>query len=136
MGLVFGGIMAATSTLFPALYNTDAEVKELSTIMICVGACYMPLNAIAHSTYFTLRSGGKTLITFIFDSGFKTFISLPIALILTYATNISIIPLFIICNATEIFKCILGLIFVKSGIWIKNLATPESTPQSPTPQTE
>ena len=124
LGLFFGGIMAATSTLFPALYNTSEEVKQLASALICVGACYIPLNALAHSTYFTLRSGGKTLITFIFDSGFKAFITVPVTLILTYTTNLPIIPLFIICTSTEVFKCILGICFVKSGVWCKNLATP------------
>ena len=136
LGLFFGGIMAATSTLFPALYNTSEEVKQLASALICVGACYIPLNALAHSTYFTLRSGGKTLITFIFDSGFKAFITVPVTLILTYTTNLPIIPLFIICTVTEIFKCILGLIFVKSGLWLKNLATPEDTSSTPQSQND
>lgn len=131
---LFAGIMAATSTVFPLIYKTSSEVRELSSVLICITACYMPINAFAHSTYFTLRSGGKTAITFIFDSGYKCFITLPIALVLTYATPMPIIPLYAICLGTDIFKCILGFIFVKSDMWLKNLTTtpqkPDQTPQS------
>jgi Na+-driven multidrug efflux pump len=120
---VFAGIMAATSTVFPLIYKTSSEVRELSSVLICITACYMPINAFAHSSYFTLRSGGKTAITFIFDSGYKCFITLPIALILTYATPMPIIPLYAICLGTDLFKCILGFIFIKSDMWLKNLTT-------------
>ncbi|MBE5731592.1 MAG: MATE family efflux transporter [Clostridiales bacterium] len=120
---VFAGIMAGLSSLFPLIYNTSTDVRELATIMICITAGYMPINAFAHSTYFTIRSGGKSAITFIFDSGFKCIITLPIALILTYATSMPIIPLYAICLGTDLFKCVIGFIFVKSNMWLKNLTT-------------
>lgn len=128
--VLFGGIMAATSSLFPLIYNTSAKVRNLASVLICISAIIMPFNAFAHSAYFTLRSGGKTAITFIFDSGYKCLITLPIVLVLTYATSLPIIPLYSICLSTEIFKCFLGGAFLKSNIWLKNLTTPEQSTQS------
>ena len=46
------------------------EVKTLASSFITIMGILMPLDAYTHATYFTLRSGGKTLITFIFDSGY------------------------------------------------------------------
>ncbi len=130
---LFAGIMAGISAVFPLIYNTTSQVRELATVLICISAAYMPFNAFAHSTYFTLRSGGKTAITFIFDSGYKCLVSLPIALILTYATAMPIIPLYIVCTGSEIFKCVLGFFFVKSNMWLKNLTT-QTQPSKTEPQ--
>jgi hypothetical protein len=129
-----GIIMSICAPFIPNLYNTTDFVKELASKFLIVSAIMLPFNAFANSTYFTLRSGGLTGVTFIFDSGYKCFITLPIALVLTYATSMPIIPLYAICLGTDLFKCILGFIFIKSDMWLKNLTTtpqkPDQTPQS------
>ena len=66
--VVFGGAMAALSGVCPVLYDTEDTVRKLATQLICVGAGIMTFNAYTSSVYFTLRSGGKTSVTFIFDS--------------------------------------------------------------------
>lgn len=119
---LFGGAMAAVSGLFPRLYDTEDSVRKLATQLICVGAAIMPFNAYTTSAYFTLRSGGKTLVTFLFDSLFVWVVIVPIAFCLSRFTAVPIVPLYIICQGTDLLKCALGYIMIKRGDWIQNLA--------------
>ena len=110
------------SGFIPEFYNTTDSVKSLATKIMRISAIAMPLEAFANAAYFTLRSGGKVLITFIFDSIFVWCVTVPLAFILSRFTNLPIVPLFTICTFLAFFKDILGFTFVKKGIWIKNLA--------------
>ena len=71
--LVFGSLMAATSGLFPMLYKTNDEVRTLATQLICISAIMLPFNGYTNAAYFTLRSGGQTFVTFLFDSCFVSY---------------------------------------------------------------
>ena len=120
-GGFFGFVMIGLSGLFPTLYNTTDSVRELATRLIWVSACMMPFNSYTNSTYFTLRSGGQTMVTFLFDSCFVWGCCVPIAFCLSRFTAITIVPLYIICQATDLIKCALGTYMLKQGKWIQNL---------------
>ena len=62
--ILIGGVMALLAPLFPIIYNTTEEVKALATWFIRIAAFCMPIHGFLHATYFTIRSGGKTFITF------------------------------------------------------------------------
>ena len=119
--LLVGGLLAATSGLIPQLYNTTDEVKHLAKLFIIIGACYMPLDAFCNASYFTLRSGGKTKITMLFDSGYTWAVMIPVTAYLAYLTDMPIVTLYIVSYLPQIPKCIAGYLLVKSGKWIKNL---------------
>ena len=118
---VLGGLLAAASGLIPELYNTTAEVKALAASFLVISACSMPFHAFSHACYFTLRSGGQTKITMLFDSGYVWCMCIPVAFVLSRFTSIHIVPMFFICTALEIVKCIAGYLFVKSGKWIRTI---------------
>ena len=122
-GVVFGGLIASVSGLFPQIYNTTDAIRNLAAILICLNALAMPFNSYTNATYFTLRSGGQTLVTFLFDSCFVWCVCVPTAFILTRFVGISIIPLFAICQALDLIKCCLGYIMLKQGKWIQNLTS-------------
>ena len=120
-GLIFGGVMAATSGLFPRLYNTTDSIRHIATCLILIVAAIMPVNAYTTSAYFTLRSGGKTMVTFIFDCGFTCAVMVPVAFCLSRFTAIPIIPLYAICQSTDLIRCALGYWMIRRGDWIQNL---------------
>ena len=120
-GAVFGVLMAAVSGLFPEIYNTTDAVRHLAAQLICVSAVMMPFNSYTNATYFTLRSGGQTLVTFLFDSCFVWVCCVPLAFCLSRFTGISILPLYIICQGTDFIKCAVGAFMLKQGKWIQNL---------------
>ena len=120
-GVVFGALVASVSGLFPKLYNTTEEVRQLAMWLICINAFMMPFNSYTNATYFTLRSGGQTLITFLFDSCFVWCVCIPLAYCLSRFTDMPIIPLFAICQSTDFIKCVIGARMIKQGKWIQNL---------------
>ena len=119
--IVIGVFLLIFAPVFPMLYKTHNEVKELATNFIRIAALCMPIAAFMHATYYTLRSGGKTIITFIFDSVFLWCINIPVAYVLSRLTNLPIVPLYLICQLVDIIKCIVGFVLVKKGVWIQNL---------------
>lgn len=120
-GLLFGALVAAVSGLFPRIYNTTAEVRHLATQLICVSASMMPFIAYTNATYFTLRSGGQTFVTFLFDSCFVWAVCVPTAFCLSRFVSLPILPLYTICQGLELIKCAIGVFMLKQGKWIQNL---------------
>ena len=118
---IFGSLLAVSAKYIPNLYETTDEVKSLATSFLLICAVSMPFNAFTHGCYFTLRSGGQTKITMAFDSCFVWVICIPLAYCLAHFTSIPISPMFIICTATELIKCVIGYFFVKSDRWVKNI---------------
>lgn len=122
---VIGTILILTSPLFPMMYNTTHEVKTLAADFIRIAAVCMPLAAFMHASYFTLRSGGKTMITFLFDSVFMWCVNIPCAYLLSRFTNLPIVPLYFFCQMIDIIKCVIGFVLVKKGVWIHNIVSAE-----------
>ena len=121
-GALFGMLTIALSGAFPHIYNTTAQVRTLAARLILISALFMPFDALANAAYFTLRSGGQTYITFLFDSGFVWVVMVPLAFVLSRFANMAILPLYLICQSTNMLKGALGVIFLKQGKWIQNLA--------------
>lgn len=116
-----GMALALSAPLFPMMYNTSSEVKDLAASFIRIAALCMPIAAFMHASYFTLRSGGKTVITFLFDSVFLWVVNIPMAYVLSRYTGLHIVPLYLFCQLIDIIKCIIGFVLVKKGVWIHNI---------------
>jgi len=121
--LVMGTLLFVLSPVIPQIYNTEPHVRHMAMEMLWVVAGTMPLYSIAHCCYFTLRSGGKTIITFIFDSGFTWGICVPIAWLLANMTAMPIIPLYFVVQALEFIKVAIGLYLVYKGVWVHNIVS-------------
>lgn len=119
--VVIGLVLILLAPLFPMLYNTSAQIKELASWFLRIAAMCMPLAAFTHASYFTLRSGGKTIVTFLFDSVFLWCISIPVAFVLSRYTDMNIVALYLCCQSLEIIKCIIGFVLVKKGVWLQNI---------------
>ncbi len=114
-------ILFLVSGIFPRIYNTSPEIQNLAAGMIRVMAVFMPFDCYANATYFTLRSGGKTLITFLFDSCFSWAVWVPTAFCLVHFTDLSILVIYGIILSLQGVKCIIGYQMVKRGIWIHDI---------------
>lgn len=119
--VVIAGLMAAAAPFFPHIYKTEPAVKQLAARIILMQAVFMPQNAFLHATYFTLRSGGKTIVTFLFDSVFIWVISVPLAYILSRYTGLYVVYILAMVQIADWIKCIIGFILVKKGVWMKNI---------------
>lgn len=116
-------IMLLLARFFPLLYNTNDEARMLATYFIMLTAVFMPQNAFLHASYFTLRSGGKTIITFLFDSVFIWCVSVTIAFILSRYTALPVIAVYAFVQMGDWIKCVIGFVLVKKGIWLQNIVS-------------
>jgi len=119
--VVVGSALALLSGVIPHIYNTELEIRLLASEFIRVQAMCMALGAFANCSYFVLRSGGKTFITFLFDSCFAWAITIPAAFLLSRYTDLYVATIYLIVLALDLIKCVLGFILVKKGVWVKNI---------------
>lgn len=121
-GVVFGLVLAAIAKPFPLIYNTTDSVRQLSSVMILICGIFLPFVGYVHAIYFTMRSGGKTWITFFFDGGYSWLFIIPIAALLCYLFKAPILTVYIFCRgAAYLVKCVIGYFTLKRGTWIQNL---------------
>lgn len=122
--LIMATLLALFAPAIPNIYNTEPHVRQIATQLICVVAVMMPAYSFSHCCYFTLRSGGKTIITFLFDSVFTWCVNVPAAWLLAYKTGLGIVPLYFGVQALEMVKVVVGFVLVKKGVWIHNIVAP------------
>ena len=118
---ITAALLLAVGHLFPAIYNTSDHIKDLATSFIRIQALLMPFCSLSHACYFTLRSGGKTIITFVFDSVFTWVIMVPCAFLLSKYSAFGIVIVYLLTNCTEFIKNAMGVIMVKSNSWLNKL---------------
>lgn len=119
--VVMGSLMFITAPLIPQIYNTTENVREIAKNLLWVVAGIMPFYALSHACYFVLRSGGKTIITLIFDCGYTWGLAYPVAFCIATFTTMPIIPMYLCVQSLEILKSIVGFILVKKELWINKI---------------
>ncbi len=118
---VFGVLLLSIANGFPMLYNTSDSIRATATQLIFIIALTKPLHSYIYATYFTIRSGGKTWITFAYDGGFLWVVTVPVIFLLSRLTSLPIVPLFALGQLPDLLKCFAGYTMVKKGAWINNL---------------
>lgn len=134
MHIIIGAVVVALSGTIPMIYNTEPEVRALAARMLTVAGCLLPLHAITHAFYFTIRSGGRTLITFLLDSVYTWAIPLSVTFFLSRYTALSVVLLYLIAQACDVIKIGIGLPILLTGSWARNIivtpAAPEALPEA------
>jgi len=123
LGTAVGIVLFLTANLYPIPYNVTAEAKTLGAMFIMVQALFYPKDAFLHTSYFTIRAGGKTVVTFLFDSVFMMLVSVPVAYCLSRFTSMNVIAIFAIVHAADLIKCAVGAVILKKGLWMKNIVS-------------
>lgn len=121
LSLGIGVVVSLIGDKIPLLYNVSDASKEYAAFFIKVCSLFIPVHAFANASYFTIRSGGKTLVTFLMDSVFIMCVNVPIAFALFYAFDLSIWLIFPVIQAIDIIKVIIGLTLVKKKVWLNNI---------------
>ena len=116
-----GGLLAATAGVYPRLYNTTEEVRHVATMLILISSLVMPVHAYTNACYFTLRSGGLTRLTMVYDCSFVWCVCIPLAFGLCRFTALPFVVCYAAVTATEGLKALFGYYFVKQGNWLRNI---------------
>ncbi|MCR5012522.1 MAG: MATE family efflux transporter [Lachnospiraceae bacterium] len=114
-------ILFVFSASFPEFYDTTDSAKYMAKWFIRITAIFFPLQGFLNALYFTLRAGGKTLITFLFDSVFSWVACATCAYILAHYTSLNIFGIYIAIQCMDFIKTAIGFTIFKKGIWISNL---------------
>lgn len=121
LNIVMGGLIVAVSPAVPYLYNTEDIVRQTATKLLIICGVMLPVTSFVHCSYFTIRSGGRTFITFLFDCVFAWAICLPIAYFTTAFTTLTIVGVYMCVQSADLIKAAIGAVMIKSGIWAKNV---------------
>ena len=121
LNILVGFVLYLLSPLIPQLYNTSDEIRMIARRMIVVLALYQPIMSLYISSYFTVRSGGNTMLTLVFDGFFTVLVSLPVAFTLSHFTGLGIVEVYLITLMADLIKAFLGIYLILKGGWAKNI---------------
>ena len=121
--VAIGLAMVLASPLVPRMYNVGPEVQDLTRRMLIIAGLSLPLHSFAHVTYFTIRSGGRTVITFFFDAVYTWAVTVVLAFVLTRFTDWSIVKIYCCVQFIDIVKVAIGLMMLRSDFWARNVVS-------------
>ncbi len=116
-------VMLIFAPLIPKFYNTTSDVKSMAAALMRINAMYMPFYTFVHASYFIIRAGGRTVLTFFFDCGMLWCAYVPVAFLLVNFTGLSLVWVYLIVQAIEIIRCGIGGIMLKKGVWARNIVS-------------
>ena len=119
--MVVGGILAATSGVYPLLYNTTEEVRNIASSLILITSAIMPVHAYTNACYFTLRSGGLTRLTMVYDCCFVWCVCVSLAFGLCRFTSLPFVPIYAAVTSMEWLKALFGYCYVRQERWLRKI---------------
>jgi len=120
-----GIVLFILSYFVMGLYSLSHEATVVAQNIIRINAIFIPVYSFNVAIYFTLRAGGDTKSTLMMDSGYMWIVSVPIAILMSQFTNVSVIILFLIVQLLDIPKMIFAISRYRKENWVKNLALQE-----------
>ena len=123
ISLTVATMLFIVAPYIPLFYNTEADVRQMASSMMRIFCIITPFLAVTHCIYFTIRAGGRSMITFWLDSGFTWLCIFPVSWYIGKYTDIPVLPFYFLSRGTEIIKTLIALAILKSGIWMKNIVS-------------
>ena len=120
--LVLGAMLALSSGIIPNWFAVTEEAKRLASQTLIIAGVALPMHAFLHSTYFTIRSGGKTFITFLFDSVYTWCVPALLAFVLSRYTQVSVVTMYFWIQFIDLTKVTIGVLMLRSDFWAVDLS--------------
>lgn len=119
---VAGFVLFILSFFILNIYDVSQETKQIAQFNIRINALFIPVFSFNVTLYFTMRAGGDTKSTFLMDAGYMWVLPVPIALLLSYLTQLPVTLMFLIIQLLDIPKMLFGLTRYRKNHWVRNLA--------------
>ena len=116
-----GLLMALCSGVIPLMYNVEPVVRETTQQLLIIAGLSLPIHAYVHSVYFTVRSGGRTGITFLFDCLYTWVVPVPLAYCMAAFTGWPVVTMYFVIQFIDIVKVIIGALMLRSDFWANNV---------------
>lgn len=122
LAILLGMVLIIISGFVPLIYkDISSEAQMISVQLLRVIGSLFWVFMYNVQILFMLRAGGDSLSAFIMDSGFMWLVNIPIVGFFTYFTNIPIVLLYIIGQATDLIKLTVSTIVYRRENWVKNV---------------
>ncbi len=121
--VIIGIAIIIVAPYIPLIYNVEPEAQEFATKFLTVAGISLPVHALVHAIYFTLRAGGKTIVTFLFDSVYLWCVPALISFILCRFTAVPIVYIYFMVQFSDVIKLMIGLPMLKPSFWAKCVIT-------------
>ena len=119
--VAIGIAVILAAPLIPRLYNVSEEVRDLTRQLLTIVGLSLPIHSFAHVAYFTIRSGGRTVITFFFDAFYTWAVTVLLAFCLTRFTDWPIVRIYFCVMFIDIVKVLIGILMIRSDFWARNV---------------
>ena len=119
--IVLGAILAMLSGVIPNWFAVTDEAKRLASQTLIIAGAGLPIHAFLHATYFTIRSGGKTFITFLFDSVYTWCVPAVLAFVLSRYTQVDVVVMYFAIQFIDVIKLVIGLMMLRSDFWANDI---------------
>ncbi len=122
LGILLGVLLALTSPAVLSVFNVSDTVRSDSQIVLYI------ISVIFFIRVFDvilivgiLRGGGDAKQAFLIEGFTMWFIGVPLTILGAFVFKLPIYSVYALAILEEVSKCILGLIRLKSGRWIRNV---------------
>ncbi len=123
VGFVLGILLALTSPLILNLFNVSSTVRRSSQIILYIISILFFARVLSIMLIVgVLRGGGDAKQAFLIEGFTMWFIGVPLTIVGAFVFKFPVHLVYALAMLEEISKCILGIIRLKSGRWIKNVA--------------
>ena len=112
-------LIIAAAPFIPLMYNVEPEVQALASRCLMIAGASLPIHALIHVIYFTIRSGGKTGVTFLFDCVYTWVVPAMLSLVLCRFTSLPVLAVYFIIQFSDVIKLCIGIPMLRSGFWAK-----------------
>lgn len=119
--IAIGILLILTADLVPMLYEVEQSTRDMAAAMLRIQGVVLPVHSYVHVAYFTIRSGGKTVITFLFDCFYTWCVPVVVSFVVCRLTGLDVIACYAIVQATDLIKMAIAMPMLKSGFWAKNI---------------
>ena len=125
--IALGGLLALLAGSIPNMFNVTEAARGLAKQTLVIAGLSLPIHAFLHATYFTIRSGGKTVVTFLFDSVYTWCVPAVLAWVLSHYTQADVVTMYFCIQFIDVVKLIIGLFMLKSDFWANNVVDAAET---------
>lgn len=121
-GATVGLLLIPLALCLKFFFKVEPEVIRMAQIFLYITVLLYPMYAINMVTVVGVcRSGGDTIAALLMDVGFMWIISLPLGFCAVNLWHLPFWAIFLCVASENPFKCMLGILRLKSGKWLHDV---------------
>jgi putative MATE family efflux protein len=117
-------ILFPISRLLPFIFNVNANVLSIASVMFIILCCSYPFRAFNMTLIVGVcRAGGDTIFCVLYEIIFMWGFSLPLGAAMSFIFHSPVWLIFLCLASEDVFKAMLGFWRLRSGKWLHDVTT-------------